>query len=1008
MIAQHDTANSDRRTVVVVGNGMVGLRFCEKLIEFDREHRYRIITFCEEPRAAYDRVGLTSFFAHRDAEKLLLARKEWYRDNGVELHLGDRANAIDRERKIVRSDKGVEIAYDAVVLATGSIPFVPPVPGFDKRGVFVYRTIEDLNHIIDYAKESTRCAVIGGGLLGLEAAKAAHDLGLETTVIEYNGRLMPRQIDDAGSTILVRKIEDLGVKVLLNRSTKEAHGNGRIERLEFQGGDSLDVDMVIVSAGIRPRDDLAKQSGLDVGLRGGIVVDDRLRTSDPGIYAIGECALHDGMTYGLVAPGYEMAETLAANLTGGDRVFQGTDLSTKLKLMGVDVASFGEYEAPADRALPLTFQDPFAGTYKKLYFSLDGKRLLGGILVGDAADFGTLSLFAKSDAPLPCEPRELLVGKSAGGVPGGGIDAMPDSAQICSCNSVTKGTICAAILEQKLDSPAAVKNCTKAGSGCGGCMPLVTDLFRAEMKKAGKVVTNHLCEHFAYSRTELFAIVKTKSLKTFARVLAECGSGLGCEVCKPAVASILASLWNHQITEPEHLTLQDTNDRFLANMQRGGLYSVVPRVPGGEITPEKLLVIAETARDYGLYTKITGGQRIDLFGAQVQDLPDIWERLVDAGFESGHAYGKALRTVKSCVGTTWCRYGVQDSVGLAIRIENRYKGIRAPHKIKMAVSGCVRECAEAQCKDVGLVATESGYNLYVCGNGGAKPRHAELLAADVDEETAIRYIDRFLIYYITTADKLTRTSVWCEKLEGGIEHLREIICEDKLGLCGEFERMMRNLIDTYRCEWAEVVRDPEKRKLFRQFVNTDETESCIEIVSQRDQVRPADWPDETVSLDQFFSLERLEASARERVVTERWVSVGRVEDFPADGGAAVKYGQSQLAVFRFAARGQWYATQNMCPHKKAFVLSRGIVGDASGVPKIACPLHKKTFSLEDGRSLQQEDYRIRTFEVKIEGDEVFLWLPPAEVLDKTLATEIGCRLATSCATNCKTAESVSV
>ncbi|MBW3538854.1 MAG: nitrite reductase large subunit NirB [Planctomycetes bacterium] len=994
--------SANRQTLVVIGNGMVGLRFCEKLVEFDTAGRFRVVTFCEEPRAAYDRVGLTSFFAHRDAEKLMLARLEWYQEHGVELHVGDRATAIDRTRRLIRSAKGVEIDYDAVVLATGSYPFVPPVPGIDKLGVFVYRTIEDLERIIEYGGRSQRCAVIGGGLLGLEAAKAAYDLKLETHVVEFASRLMPRQIDDAGSRILVRRIEELGVRVHLNRATKEVRGNGRVEGLEFADGTTLDVDMIIVSAGIRPRDELARQCGLDVGQRGGIVVNDLLQTSDADIYAIGECALHGGMVYGLVAPGYEMAEIVAANLCGtAERTFAGTDLSTKLKLMGVDVASFGDYEAPPERATPLVFEDPIGGAYKKLLFSPDGKRLVGGVLVGDATQYATLAVLAKSHAPLPCQPHELIVG-SRGASAVGGADAMPDAAQVCSCNNVTKGQICSAIREHALDSPAAVKACTKAGTGCGGCFPLVIDLFQSEMRKAGKTIVNHLCEHFPLSRTELFAIVRVKRLKSFADILEHCGRGLGCEICKPAVASILASLWNENVLDPAHQTLQDTNDRFLANMQRGGLYSIVPRVPGGEITPDKLIAIAETAKRYNLYTKITGGQRIDLFGAQLQDLPDIWERLVAAGMESGHAYGKALRTVKSCVGTTWCRYGVRDSVAFAIRIENRYKGIRAPHKIKAAVSGCVRECAEAQGKDFGLVATENGYNLYVCGNGGSKPRHADLLAADIDEDTAIRYIDRFLGYYISTADKLTRTSVWLEKLEGGIDHLREVILDDKLGLCAELEDLIQGLVDTYQCEWAAVVRDPDKRKWFRQFVNTDETEPCIEIVSERGQCRPGDWPGELVSLQQFGSLARRNGEPYEApppVEETRWLQVGTVSDFPIDGGATIKYGKVQIAVFNFTSRGEWYATQNMCPHKKAFVLSRGIVGDAGGMPKVACPLHKKTFSLEDGRSLAGEEYRIRTFPVRVEGDAVYPELPPTEVLDEELATEIGCRLATSCETN---------
>jgi nitrite reductase (NADH) large subunit len=703
------------------------------------------------------------------------------------------------------------------------------------------------------------------------------------------------------------------------------------------------------------------------------------------------------MIYGLVAPGYEMAEIVAANLTGDELRFAGTDLSTKLKLMGVDVASFGNFELPPEKATPLALEDPFAGVYRKLLFTPDGTRLLGGILVGDAADYGQLLMLTKSDAPLPCQPHELLAraANSSGTVIG--LDSMHDAAQVCSCNNVSKGAICDAVRDgaETLDS---LKRCTRAGTGCGGCVPLVTDLLKAELKKAGRAVVNHLCEHFPLSRTELFAIAKAKKLRTFGEIVSHCGRGHGCEICKPAVTSILASLWNEDILRSEHETLQDTNDRFLANMQRGGLYSVVPRVPGGEITPQKLATIARVAEKYNLYTKITGGQRIDMFGARVQDLPDIWEELVDAGFESGHAYAKALRTVKSCVGTTWCRYGVQDSVGFAIRVEHRYKGIRAPHKIKMAVSGCIRECAEAQGKDVGLIATEQGYNLYVCGNGGAKPRHADLLASDLDEELAIKYIDRFLAYYIMTADRLTRTSVWLEKLEGGIDHVRDVVVRDKLGIAAELEALIQNLVDTYECEWAAVVRDPEKRRRFRQFVNSDDSQSCIEFVGERGQSRPADWPSEFVSLEQFRmldgrSLGDVETQSEPQLI---WVPVGFADDFPIDGGVTVKYGRSQIAVFNFASRSQWYATQNMCPHKKAFVLSRGIIGTAGEVPKIACPLHKKTFSLETGESLQGEEYRIKTFPVKVENGRVYVELSPPEMLDPVMATEIGCSLATAC------------
>ncbi len=989
-----------RKNIVVIGNGMVGQRFCEKLVALDTERKYKITTFCEEPRAAYDRVGLTSFFAHRDAEKLMLAKMAWYDAHEVELHIGDRANKIDRKARIVYSDKGVEIAYDILVLTTGSYPFVPKVPGINKNGVFVYRTIDDLERIIAYGAKIRRAAILGGGLLGLEAAKAAHDLGLETHVVECAPRLMPRNIDDAGSRILVRKVEELGVSIHLNKMLEEVIGNGAVDAIRFTDGGSLDAEMIIVSAGICPRDELARDCGLEVGTPGGIVVNDQLQSSDPSIYAMGEVVRHREVTYGLVAPGYEMADVVAANLTGGRAAFTGSDLSAKLKLLGVDVASFGNYEADPQEAKPLTWEDPFDGIYKKLLFSHDGTRLIGGMLIGDADDYGLLAMMAKGDDPLPCKPHELILGKSGGASVLGGVEAMPDATQICSCNNVTKGNICTAIREGELMTMAQVKEATTAGTGCGGCVPLVTDLFQAEMKAAGVTVKNNLCEHFANSRTEIFALVKVKQLKTFDEILTMCGTGDGCEICKPAITSILAGMWNENIMEPEHQTLQDSNDRFLANTQRGGSYSVIPRIPAGEITPDKLVALGETARAYGLYTKITGGQRIDLFGAQVQDLPDIWEKLVAAGFESGHAYGKALRTIKSCVGNTWCRYGIQDSVGFAVRLENRYKGIRAPHKLKSAVSGCVRECAEAQGKDFGLVATEHGYNLYLCGNGGAKPRHADLFATDIDEETAVTYIDRFLIYYMMTADKLTRTSVWIEKLEGGIAHLKEVIIEDRLGICAELDERMQYLVDTYKCEWTEVVNNPERRKAFRQFVNTDENESSIEIISERGQQRPADWPSESVSLEQFKLLkQRLPEADLAQEKQSAWVKVGTVSDFPTNGGATVKVGKVQIAVFNFSRREKWYACQQMCPHKKAFVLSRGIIGDVQGTPKVACPLHKKNFSLTSGESLNGEAYSIRVFQVRVEGEEVFLDLPPTDVLDQILATEIGCRLATSCDTN---------
>ncbi|MFP6618048.1 MAG: nitrite reductase large subunit NirB [Pirellulaceae bacterium] len=1005
-----------KKNVVVIGNGMVGHRFIHKMVEFDQQKKHRIVSFCEEPLAAYNRVGLTSFFAHRDVEKLMIARLDWYQEQGIELHIGDRASKIDRRQRVITSELGSSIQYDVVVLATGSYPFVPPVDGIQKKGVFVYRTIADLDKIIEYSQDSRRCAIIGGGLLGLEAAKAAYDMGLETHVVEFASRLMPRQVDDGGSHVLVRKIKELGIQVHLNKVTEEVTGNGCVNGMVFSDGEKLPVDMIIVSAGIRPRDELARACQLEVGERGGVCINDYLQTSDPDIYAIGEVALHDDMIYGLVAPGYQMAEVLAHNLCGPvakDRKFTGSDQSTKLKMLGVDVASFGDYEASYDQSQPLVFEDPFAGIYKKLLFDREGQHLLGGILVGDASTYGKLSMLAKRGDLLSCSPQELL-GLTAGGT--SAADTLSDDDQVCSCHDVDRGTICQAIREQELTSVGEVKSCTSAGTGCGGCLPMVADLLDMEMKATGVEINRHLCEHLPYSRQEILEIIKIKEIKTFDVLMASHGTGDGCEICKPAVTSILASLWNEMISDPDHHTLQDTNDRFLANMQRGGLYSVVPRVPGGEITPDKLIVLGRVAKKYGLYTKITGGQRVDLFGAQLHQLPDIWEELIEAGFESGHAYGKAVRTVKSCVGTTWCRYGVQDSVSFAIRIEQRYRGIRAPHKIKFAVSGCVRECAEAQGKDVGLIATDNGYNLYVCGNGGTKPRHADLLVSDIDEAYAIRIIDRFLMYYIFTADKLNRTATWLEKLPGGIEYLREVVINDKLGLAEELERRMQHLVDTYQCEWNEVVKDPEKRKRYRQFVNTDETVADIELIDERGQSRPVDWPRDdrapgeiSLPVTEVFNIQTTKppqrghdstdntqlAKAKSRPadtgrLRKQWVRVGQVSDFPRNGGAAIKFGQVQIAVYNFTSRGEWYACQNMCPHKNAFVLSRGIVGSVDGEPKLTCPLHKTAFSLKSGKSISGDEFCVKVFPVKVVENEVFLELPPQEQLDALLATDLHC------------------
>ncbi|MGD8177166.1 nitrite reductase large subunit NirB [Marinimicrobium sp. ARAG 43.8] len=827
----------NKRELVVIGNGMVGHSLLEALVACD--HDYHITVFCEEPRPAYDRVQLSSWFSGATTEDLALTDLEFFARHGVTLRLGERAERIDRDRKTVISTNGDTVPYDRLVLATGSYPFVPPIPGNDQPHCLVYRTIEDLEAIRASAAESTAGVVIGGGLLGLEAARALTGLGLETHVVEFAPQLMAVQLDANGGRLLRDKIEALGVRVHTGKATSAiVPGEHRRYRLEFADGESLETDLVLFSAGIRPADALAREAGLTLGERGGVVINDACQTSDPDIFAIGEVALWQSRIFGLVAPGYDMARVCAARLIGDEtRQFAGADMSTKLKLLGVEVGSIGDAHGRTPGSVSCVFEDGVAGVYKKLVMDAEGKRLLGAVLVGDTSDYGMLLQFCLNDMPLPSQPASLILPDS-GDKPALGVGALPDTAQICSCNNVTKGDLCTAI-NAGCTTVGALKADTKASATCGGCAALVKQVLDAELLSKGIEVNNHICEHFAYSRQELYHLVRVHDVRRFDALLSRFGQGRGCDICKPAVGSILASCWNDYVLKPEHTGLQDTNDAFLANLQKDGTYSVVPRIPGGEITPDKLLVIGQVAKKYELYTKITGGQRIDLFGARVEQLPLIWDELVSAGFESGHAYGKSLRTVKSCVGSSWCRYGVQDSVSMAIYIEERYRGLRSPHKLKMAVSGCTRECAEAQSKDVGVIATEKGWNLYVCGNGGMRPRHAELFASDLDDATLVRYIDRFLMFYIRTADRLQRTSVWRDNLEGGLEYLQDVVIHDALGIGEELETQMQSVIDTYACEWKRTLEDEQALKRFKPFINDDAQDEQIVHILERGQKRPA-------------------------------------------------------------------------------------------------------------------------------------------------------------------------
>ena len=869
-------------------------------------------------------------------------------------------------------------------------------------------------------------------------------------LIERNRWVLSRQLDGEAGGLVVELVRQLGLDVMLSKRVGriEVDGNNQVKGVIFEDGEKMDCTCVMFGIGIKARDELARSAGIKCADRGGgIVVNGSLETSVTSIYAIGECASWENQTFGLIAPGIEMAEVLAFNLTQAKvhkpQTFRRPDLSTKLKLLGVEVASFGDFFADRDgpKTMPgrkhgaakdskpsekqnkvknmtegsppppvkaLTYKDPFQAVYKKYLFTVDGQYLLGGMMIGDTKDYVKLVPMVKKQQKLEVPPGQFILGASKDGEDDGAD--LDDDTQICSCHNVTKGDLCSVVKDRTCKSIGDVKSCTKAGTGCGGCMPLVQTLFNNTMKDMGQEVLNHLCPHFKYSRADLYNIISVKNLRDLPSVMKEAGTdpdSLGCEACKPAVGSILASLYNGHIMSKSLHGMQDTNDRFLANIQRNGTFSVIPRIAGGEISPSRLVVIGTVAQKYGLYTKITGGQRIDMFGAKKQDLPSIWRELIAGGMESGHAYAKSLRTVKSCVGTTWCRFGIGDSVGMAVRLEERYKSIRSPHKIKGGVSGCVRECAEAQNKDFGLIATEKGFNVFVGGNGGAKPRHSELLAKDVPPDDVVPILDRYLMLYVRTADKLQRTARWIENLPGGIEYLRDVVLKDKLGIAAELEDQMQALVGTFFCEWTAVLNDPALESQFSQFANTKERLPTMEQVIDRGQPRPAYWTKDPCTVD-FKNHRWTSLSWQPMLETSYFKDADKT---PQGMSAALKRGDTQLALFW--AKGKLYCTQQMCPHKRSFVLSDGLLGEAvsaSGDKKlwVSCPNHKRNFQLNgevdpekfaaseakgkekanQAGNCSDKSLSVATFQVEQRDDGwIYVKLPPLEELDALLGTE---------------------
>ncbi|KAK6615417.1 Nitrite reductase [Botrytis cinerea] len=1007
--SRNENQGSERKKVVVVGLGMVGIAFIEKLMKLDAKKReYDIVVIGEESHLAYNRVGLTSFFQHRIVENLYLNPKTWYADvpaGSLNYHINTKVVEICHSSKKVTCASGETVSYDILVLATGSDALVPKqTAGHDAKGVFVYRNIEDLENLIRFSdqKKDTHGLVVGGGLLGLEAAKAMMDLESYKKVhlIERNKWVLSRQLDSDAGGLVVEQVRGLGLDVMLSKRVGkiEVTEQNEVKGVVFEDGQEMECSTICFAIGIKARDELARQAGIKCAERGGgIVVGDDLSTSVKDVYAIGECASWENQTFGLIAPGIEMADVLSFNLTQAKihayRKFKRPDLSTKLKLLGVEVASFGDFFADRDgpKNLPiraakkdkdssnssvqltaeprvspvkaLTYKDPFQAVYKKYLFTMDGKYLLGGMMIGDTKDYVKLVPMVKNQKMLDVPPSQFILGASKEGDDGG--DDLDDDTQICSCHNVSKGDVVHSVKQGTCKSIGDVKSCTKAGTGCGGCMPLVTSIFNSTMKSMGQEVKNHICPHFNYSRADLYNIISVKGLKTLAEVMREAGNdpeSQGCEACKPSIGSIFSSLYNkHVISRPLH-GLQETNDRFLANIQRNG----------------------NVAKKYNLYTKITGGQRIDMFGAKKQDLLAIWKELVDG------VWNLAMRMQRVCglLKVVWERLGV-DMV-----LEIRWAWLLDWRRGTRVLDRRIRS------REVfGLIATEKGFNIFVGGNGGATPRHSELLAKDVPPDSVVTILDRYLIFYIRTADKLQRTARWLEALPGGIKYLREVILEDKLGICASLEAQMEELVGSFFDEWKAAIEDEEMRERFNQFDNCDDRVENMDVQVERGQTRPVDWTKESAKTD--FRNVKWTSLNWERVIQKDHFK--GADEAPSGVSASVKRGDTQLAVWR--VQGKWLASQQMCPHKRAFVLSDGLIGDSGPgsitIPGsdgkeeknlwISCPNHKRNFNLngeDKGRCKNDEEVSIAIFEAEEREDGwVYLKLPPVHELDGVLGME---------------------
>ena len=813
---------TQKQRLVVIGNGMAGARLVEEVVARGGSDLFEIVVFGDEPYGNYNRILLSSVLAGtHDPKDIFINPLAWYEEKGVTLHAGKRVSTIDRSAKVVRTADGLVEPYDRLVIAIGSSPFVPTLEnlfsesGTFKKGAFVFRTMNDCEEMIAYSAHTEKAAVIGGGLLGLEAASGLLNRGLEVHVVHATKHPMNIQLDPSAGTMLKKTLEHMGVHLHLEKRTVAALGNGHITGLAFQDGSTLDCDMVVISTGIRPNAELAQQAGLVVDR--GIIVNDELSCQyDPDVYAIGECAQHRGQTYGLVAPLWEQAQILADRLTSetSQATYQGSEVSTKLKVMGVELAVMGDKDPRCEDDEIVTYAEPARGVYKKLIIR-DG-HLAGAILMGDGHATPKLLQTFERKAALPENRAELLF-PLTGASKAISVADLPDSAQICNCNGVSKGKIIAAVQAGKR-SLKMLCDATHAGTGCGSCKPQVQELL--ELAADGLVVNDPSIHYYvpgvSLTKPELIKAIKERGLHSVSAVFAALAGGKEDPGSKVGLASLLKTIWGKDYEDERDARF--INDRVHANIQRDGTFSVVPRIYGGVTSAQQLRRIADVAEKHQVpMVKVTGGQRIDLLGIPKEELPEVWK---DLGMPSGHAYTKAFRTCKTCVGTDFCRYGLGDSTSLGIKIEQRFQGIESPHKMKLAASGCPRNCAEATVKDLGVVAIEGGkWEVYIGGAAGASVRKGDVLCVVDTHNEVLLYMGRFMQYYRENAKYLERTYGFVERM--GIEHLRRVLVEDAEGICQRLDEEIQASVDAYKDPWLEAAA-PKSPVQFTSVVDTVE------------------------------------------------------------------------------------------------------------------------------------------------------------------------------------------